>query len=182
MSGWVGLRKSLPCKDFKSVGNNWTFPNLKMNCCYEPTLVCNLMISATNLAVLLSILYYHTISYIKNSHTLCKEKNTGVHWLNRCTFSYPNWVFVFMGSVNYISRWHGSFLNCVTCHDLYWEHWWETMPWMPFIWSNWFPVFAHLEPKSWYQQSPSHLLWNHLHLLNWPYCTAPDEAKKHKIC
>ncbi len=31
---------------------------------------------------------------------------------NRCTFSYPNLVFVFMASVNYISRCHGSFL----CH------------------------------------------------------------------
>ncbi len=27
----------------------------------------------------------------------------------RCTFSYPNWVFVFMASVNYIWRCHGSF-------------------------------------------------------------------------
>ena len=34
----------------------------------------------------------------------------------RYTFSYPNWMFVFMGSVNYISRSHGSFPNCVTCH------------------------------------------------------------------
>ncbi len=84
---------------------------------------------------------------------------------NRCTFSYPNWVFVFMASVNYISRCHASFLNCVTCHDLYWGHWWETMPLMPFIWSNWFPVVAHLEPKSWYHQSPSHLPWDHFHLL-----------------
>ncbi len=37
----------------------------------------------------------------------------------RCTLSNPNWVFVFMASVNYISRCHGSFLNCVTCHELY---------------------------------------------------------------
>ncbi len=29
----------------------------------------------------------------------------------RCTFSYLNWVFVFMASVNYISGCHGSFLN-----------------------------------------------------------------------
>ncbi len=82
----------------------------------------------------------------------------------RCTFSYPNRVFVFMASVNYISRCHGSFLNYVTCHDLYWGHWRETMPWMPFIWSNWFSVVAHLEPKSWYHQPPSHLPWDHLHL------------------
>ncbi len=42
--------------------------------------------------------------------------------LNRCTFSYPNRVFVFMASVNYISRCHGSILNCITCHDLYRGH------------------------------------------------------------
>ncbi len=50
----------------------------------------------------------------------------------RCTLSYPNWVFVFMASVNYISRCHVTFMSCVTCHELYWGHWWETMPWMPF--------------------------------------------------
>ncbi len=59
--------------------------------------------------------------------------------LYRCTFSYPTWVFVFIASVNYKSRCHGSFLNSVTCHDLHWGNWWETIPWMPLI---------HIEGKS----------------------------------
>ncbi len=70
-----------------------------------------------------------------------------------------------MASVNYISICHGSFLNCVTYHDLYWGHWWETMPWMPFSDPNWFPVVTHLEPKSWYHQSTGKLPWDHLHLI-----------------
>ncbi len=52
-------------------------------------------------------------------------------WLllfNRCTFSYLNWVFVFMANVNYISSRHGSLLNRVICHDFYWGDWWETIP------------------------------------------------------
>ncbi len=36
----------------------------------------------------------------------------------RCTLSYLNWVFVFMASVNYISRCNGSTLNCVTLREL----------------------------------------------------------------
>ena len=90
--------------------------------------------------------------------------------LFRCTFSYPNWMFVFMASVNHISRCHGSFLNCVTCHDLFWGHWWETMPWMPFIWSNllfnvfstqWLPIWCPIAGTT------SHLAklpGDHLHL------------------
>ncbi len=69
--------------------------------------------------------YFHTWGRVQNLWLgEVEEFNRGTNF--RCTFSYPNWVFVFMASVNYISRCHGSFLNYVTCHELYWGHWWET--------------------------------------------------------
>ncbi len=66
--------------------------------------------------VLLAVALIHVTSAYNDIETEGKKL---LDKLDRCTLSYPNWVFVFMASVNYISRCHDSFLNCVTCHELY---------------------------------------------------------------